>query len=150
MGVTFLSTLGNHKGCPYGIMPCFSTSQWTTGGTLSSRGEDGFDQRFGIGCGVFLPASQQVVVGRTQWEEPVTGVYYPTDEGLDVRQRLVVGLGDEPALAKVPTEEVEPIGGQFAGQFPLKGADASTEGVYFTSHDAQLMMLNSPDDLFAG
>ena len=92
----------------------------------------------GSGGGFFATAIQQVVVGRGQWEQPVTGVYYPADEGLDSGQGFLVGLGDEPAVAKVPTQEVQPVGGQFAGQFPLKGADASPEGIYFTSHVAQL------------
>ena len=88
----------------------------------------------------------QVVVGRGQWEEPVAGVYYQADEGLDFRQRLLVRLGDEPTVTKVPAQEVQPVGGQFAGQFPLKGTDASPEGVNFTSHDARAPQ----DGLFAG
>ena len=73
----------------------------------------------------------------------------PGDEGLDFGQGLVVGLGDELTMAEVPIQEAQPAGGQFAGQFPLKGTDAdaevSAEGVYFTSHDA-----DSSDGLFAG
>ena len=83
------------------------------------------------------------------WPRPTGGDgsrrLLPGDEGLDFGQRLLVGLGDEPTVAKVPTKEVQPVGGQFAGQFPLKGADATSESVYFTSHDA-----DSSDGLFAG
>ena len=99
----------------------------------------------GSGAVFFTPTTLQVVVGRGQREEPVAGVYYPDDEGLDFGQRLLVGLGDEPTVAKVLTKEVQPVSGQFTGQFPLKGADASPEGVYFTSYDA-----DSSDGVFAG
>ena len=50
-----------------------------------------------------------------------------------------------PGYIEVPAQEVQPVGGELAGQFPLKGADASPEGIYFTSHDA-----DSSDGLFAG
>ncbi len=116
-----------------------------SGGIFPGRGEDGAEQLFGFRAGTFATTVQQVVVGRTQREEPVTGVYDPVDEGLDLGQRLLVGPGDKPTVAKVPTQEVKPVSSQFAGQFTLKGADASPEGLYFTSHNAV-----SPDGLFAG
>ena len=116
---------------------------------IPGRRKDDIEQRVGVRDGVLATTIMQVVVGRAQREEPVAGVYYPVDEGLDFGQGLVVGLGYEPTVAKVPTKEVQPAGGQFAGQFPLKGTDAdaevSAEGVYFTSHNA-----DSSDGLFAG
>ena len=112
---------------------------------LPGRGKDDVEQRFGVRGGVLATTIPQVVVGRGQREEPLAGVYYPVDEGLDFGQGLLVGLGDKPTAAKVPAQEVQPAGGQFAVQFPLKGADASPEGVYFTSYDA-----DSSDGLFAG
>ena len=90
---------------------------------IPGRGKDDIEQRFGVRDGVLATTIPQVVIGRAQWEEPVAGVYYPLDEGLDFGQRLLVGLGYEPTVAKVPAQEVQPVGGQFAGQFPLKGAD---------------------------
>ena len=83
--------------------------------------EEGVEQRVGVGCGVFTLAIQQVVVGRAQREEPVAGVYYPADEGLDSGQRLVVGLGDEPAVAKVPAQEVQPVRRPVRGPISVEG-----------------------------
>ena len=58
----------------------------------------------GSGNRVFTKTIVQVVVGRGQWEKPVTGVYHPVDEGLDFGEGLVFGLGDEPTMAKVPAQ----------------------------------------------
>ena len=127
------------------VVPVLPSAKRPRRTDIPGRGKDDIEQRFGVRDGVLATTIPQVVIGRAQWEEPVAGVYYPADEGLDSGQRLLVGLGYEPTVAKVPAQEVQPVGGQFAGQFPLKGADASPEGIYFTSHDA-----DSSDGLFAG
>ena len=87
----------------------------------------------GVGGVAFTKATIQVVVGRPQWEEAVAGVHHPLDEGPDFGQGLVVRPSSEPAFAKVVTKEAQPVLGQFAGEFALKGADAALEGVYFGS-----------------
>ena len=127
------------------VVPVLPSAKGPRRPDLPGRWKDDAEQRFGVRGGLLATTTPQVVVGRAQREETVAGVYYPVYEGLDFGQRLLVGLGDEPTVAKVPTKEVQPVGGQFAGQFPLKGADASPEGIYFTSHDA-----DSSDGLFAG
>ena len=127
------------------VVPVLPSAKGSRRPDIPGRGKDEIEQRFGVRGGVIATTTPQVVVGRGQWEEPVAGVYYPADEGLDFGQRLVIGLGYEPTVAKVPAQDPQPVGGQFTGQFPLKGADASPEGVYFTSHDA-----DSSDGLFAG
>ena len=100
------------------------------------RGEDGVEQHFRVGGVTFTKTTLQVVAGRAQREKPVAGVYHPADEGLDFGQGFVIGPSSEPPVAKVLTQQAQPVGGQFAGQFTLKGADAGPEGVYFTLHDA--------------
>ena len=67
---------------------------------IPGRGEDGVEQRVGVGGDVFTKTIVQVVIGRAQWEQPVASVYYPADEGLYAGQRLVVGLGDETTVAR--------------------------------------------------
>ena len=79
-------------------------------------GEDGVEQLAGVGVCAFTMAVLQVVVGRAQAEEPVAGVYHPLDEGLDFGQGLPVGPGDEPTVANIPTDESQPVFGQFAGK----------------------------------
>ena len=103
----------------------------------------------GVGGVTFAKTIVQVFSGRAQWEEAIAGAYHPADEGLDFRQGFVVGSGDEPAVAKVVTNEAQPVLGQFAGESTLKGADAGPGGVYFTSHDADSSEW-SMDGRFAG
>ena len=94
----------------------------------------------GLGAVSSASAVLQVVVSGAQSEKPVAGVYHPLDEGLDFGQRLLVGPGDEPTVAVVSTDESQPVFGQFAGKFTLKGADAAPEGFYFTSQNKQLLI----------
>ena len=56
---------------------------------IHGRGKDDIEQRFGVRGGVLATTVPQVVVGRGQREEPVAGVYYPADEGLDSGQPLL-------------------------------------------------------------
>ncbi len=116
-----------------------------SGEIFPGRGEDDAEKLFGFRGSVLAATILQVVVGRAQWEKPVAGVYYPVDEGLDSGQRLVVGSSDEPTVAKVPTEQIQPVGDKFAGQFPLKGADGAHRAFI-----SLLIMQSSQDDLFAG
>ena len=127
------------RGLPLqGYAMYFRQSSNHAGGILSGRGEDSAEQHLGVGGVTLAKAIEQVVVGRAQREKPVAGVHHPLDEGPDSGQGLVVGPSGEPAFAKVITNEAQTVLGQFAGQFTLKGADAASEGVYFTHHDGQL------------
>ena len=103
----------------------FRQSSNHAGGILPGRGEDSAEQYLGGGRVTFAKTIVQVIVGRTQREEPVAGVHHPTDEGPDSGQGLVVGPGSEPALAKIVANEAQTVFRQFAGQFTLKGTDAT-------------------------
>ena len=100
------------------VVPVLPSAKGPRRPDIPGRGKNDIEQRFGVRDGVLATTILQVVVGRGQWEEPIAGVYYPADEGLDSGQRLLVGLGEELTVAEVPTQEVQPVDGQFAGQFP--------------------------------
>ena len=91
------------------VVPVLPSAKGPRRPDIPDRGKDDIEQRFGVGGDVFTTTIPQVVVGRTQREEPVAGVYYLDDEGLNFGQRLLVGLGDEPTVAKVPAQEVQPV-----------------------------------------
>ena len=97
-------------------------------GIVPGPRDEGVEEVFEVGEGVFGAAPLQVFMDRHEGGEPEAGGGYPADEGMGLGRRLAVGLGHGRLEAMLLGQPAEPEEGEFGGQFSLEGADAGSQG----------------------
>ena len=97
-------------------------------GIVPGPRDEGVEEVFEVGEGVFGAAPLQVFMDRHEGGEPEAGGGYPADEGMGLGRGLAVGAGRGRLEAMLLGQLAEPEEGEFGGQFSLEGADAGSQG----------------------